>query len=97
MLPRAVIFNEISISAMKIKRLKPAVLQVTLQSYELAALASAVRWIINGAPGKYPDESAKQLKNILDNYETESRSLTGKHELNYSRNIATPRAEEAEE
>ncbi|MFU8860808.1 MAG: hypothetical protein ACNA8K_10310 [Cyclonatronaceae bacterium] len=70
---------------MKIKRLKPAVLRVTLQSYELAALASAVRWIINGAQGEYPDESVKQLKKILDNYETESRSLTGKHRINYAK------------
>jgi hypothetical protein len=70
---------------MKIKRVKPAVLQVTLQSHELAALASAVRWIINGTPGEYPQDSVKQLKRILDNYETESRSLTGKHTANYTR------------
>jgi hypothetical protein len=73
---------------MKIKRVKPAVLQVTLQSHELAALASAVRWIINGAPGEYPQDSVKQLKKILDNYETESRSLTGKHSAKYTRKIA---------
>jgi hypothetical protein len=73
---------------MKIKRLKPALLQVTLQSYELAALASAVRWIINGAPGEYPQDSVNQLKKILDNYETESRSLTGKHRITYARKMA---------
>ena len=64
---------------MKIKRVKPAVLQVTLQAHELAALSSAVRWIINGATGEFPEDSVRQLKKILDNYETESRSLTGKH------------------
>lgn len=93
MFPGTVVFTETSISAMKIKRLKPAVLQVTLQSFELAALASAVRWIINGAPGEYPDESVKQLKKILDNYETESRSLTGKHRIRHARKIAKPQAE----
>jgi hypothetical protein len=56
---------------MKIKRLKPTVLQVTLHAYELAALISAARWLTNGAKGEMPKDAINQLRKILDNYDAE--------------------------
>jgi hypothetical protein len=64
---------------MKIERLKPTVLRITLHSYELAALISAVRWVIHGAKGELPEGAITQLKKILDNYDIETRKVAEKN------------------
>ncbi len=60
---------------MKIERIRPAVLQVTLSAYELSALIAAARWIVEGAKGELAPEAVEQLKQVLASYEAASRQL----------------------
>lgn len=61
---------------MKIERLRPAVLQVTLHSMELAALIAAARWAVDGAEGELPSDAVHQLRQVLANYDTELARTT---------------------
>ena len=49
--------------------MRPAVLQVTLQAYELVALVSAARWVLDGAKGELPADALAQLRAVLDGYD----------------------------
>ncbi len=60
---------------MKIERIRPAVLQVTLSTYELAALMAAARWVVEGAEGELAPEALEQLEQVLASYETATRQL----------------------
>lgn len=60
---------------MKIEQIKPTVLRVTLHAYELAALTSAARWVIEGAEGELPDEAIEQLEKVLEKYDSESKGM----------------------
>lgn len=62
---------------MKIERIRPAVLQVTLSAYELAALMAAARWVAEGAKGELAPEALEQLRQVLASYEAASRQLRG--------------------
>ncbi|CAN5787045.1 hypothetical protein BH23GEM7_BH23GEM7_32710 [soil metagenome] len=55
---------------MKIERIRPAVLQVTLSAYELAALMAAARWVAEGTEGELAPEALEQLRQVLASYET---------------------------
>ena len=54
---------------MKIERLRPAVLRVTLHAYEMAALVAAARWVAEGAEGDLDPEIERQLADVLDAYD----------------------------
>jgi hypothetical protein len=54
----------------KIERIRPAVLHVTLSTYELAALTAAARWVVEGAQGKLAPEALEQLQQVLASYES---------------------------
>lgn len=60
---------------MKIERIRPAVLQVTLSAYELAALMAAARWVVEGAKGELEPGAVEQLQQVLASYEAASRQL----------------------
>lgn len=55
---------------MKVERLRPTVLRITMHVYEVAALMSAARWIAGGAQGEVPEELRGQLGEIVDRYDS---------------------------
>lgn len=61
---------------MKIERVRPTVLQLTLSTYELAALIAAARWVVEGAEGDIAPEALDQLRQVLENYESASQQVT---------------------
>lgn len=66
---------------MKIERLRPTVLRVTLHAYQMAALTAAARWVADGAEGELNPEVREQLEGVLDDYgEALSRTLSGADE-----------------
>jgi hypothetical protein len=60
---------------MKVERVRPAVLQVTLSAYELSALIAAARWVAEGAEGELAPEAVEQLRQVLANYDAAARHL----------------------
>ena len=54
---------------MRIERLRPTALRVTLHAYELATLASAARWVADGAEGELNPEIREQLEDVLAGYD----------------------------
>ena len=60
---------------MKIDRLRPTVLRVTLHAYELSALVAAARWVVEGAEGELLPEAQDQLRQVLESYDAEVRRL----------------------
>jgi hypothetical protein len=54
---------------MKIEPIRPAILQVTLSAYELAAIMAAARWVVEGAEGELAPEAVEQLEQVLASYE----------------------------
>lgn len=60
---------------MRVERVRPAVLQVTVHAYELAALVSAARAVVEGAAGGVPDEAREQLREVLADYDREVAAL----------------------
>jgi len=61
----------------KIERLRPAVLQVTLSAYELAAVMSAARWVAEGAEGEMSPEAVEQLRKAVASYDAATRQVGG--------------------
>jgi hypothetical protein len=53
----------------KIERVRPVVLRVTLSAYELAALMAAGRWVAEGAQGELAPEAVDQLRQVLASYD----------------------------
>lgn len=65
---------------MRIERLRPAVLRVTLHAYEMASLAAAARWVTDGAEGELEPQIREQLEDVLAGYDEALRkadSATG--------------------
>lgn len=63
---------------MKIERLRPTVLRVTLHAYQMAALTAAARWVADGAEGELNAEVRDQLRGVLDDYgEALDQALSG--------------------
>lgn len=60
---------------MQIERLRPTALQLTIHPFELAALISVARWILEGMPGELTDEARDQLRQVLANYDNASRRM----------------------
>lgn len=59
---------------MRIERLRPTVLRVTLHAYEMAALAAAARWVADGAEGELKPEIREQLDDVLAGYDEALRN-----------------------
>jgi hypothetical protein len=60
---------------MKIERRRPAVFQVTLPAYELAAVMAAARWAADGGEGEIAPEAVEQLRQVVASYDAETRKL----------------------
>ena len=56
---------------MKVERVRPSVLRITLHVYELAALLAAARWAVER--GELPEESVEQLRQVLASYDEATR------------------------
>jgi hypothetical protein len=61
----------------KIRRVRPAVLQVTLHAAELSSLVAAARWAFEGEPGALPPDARDHLRQVLASYDDEARKLGG--------------------
>lgn len=59
---------------MQIERLRPTVLRVTLHAYEMATLAAAARWVVDGAEGELNAETRQQLEDVLAGYDEALRA-----------------------
>lgn len=60
---------------MKIERVRPMVLRVTLHVYEMAALVAAARWAAEGAPGEMEPGALEQLRQVLASYDASQAAL----------------------
>ena len=59
---------------MKLERVRPSVLRLTLHAYELAALIAAARWAAEEkGDGELPAESVEQLRLVLASYDEATR------------------------
>lgn len=61
---------------MKLERVRPAVLRVTLSAYEMAALTAGARWIVEGRPGELTAESIESLRRVLEGYDRAVRTVS---------------------
>lgn len=60
---------------MQIKKGQRNIFQITMTGYELATLISSARWIVEGAKGGLTLEATNNLKQLLDNYDKETKRL----------------------
>lgn len=60
---------------MRIERVRPATLQVTLAAYELSALIAAARWVVEGSRGELAPEAREQLQDVLASYDAAAQHL----------------------
>ena len=58
---------------MKVERVRPAVLRLTLHAYELAALIAAARLVAEKGEDELPEEAAEQLRQVLASYDEAAR------------------------
>ncbi len=58
---------------MKVERVRPAVLRLTLHAYELAALIAAARLVAQKGEDELPEAAAEQLRQVLASYDEASR------------------------
>lgn len=61
---------------MKVEHLRSPTYRITLQRYELAAVISALRWVVDGAEGELPEGARKQLSQILTDYDAEMEQMS---------------------
>ncbi len=61
---------------MRLERVRPQSVQVSLHPLELAGLLTAARWVVNGLRDTPPPEALAQLRLILADYD---RQTTGRH------------------
>lgn len=54
---------------MKVEQLRQGVFRLTAHALELAALMSAVRWVVEGADGELPAAARQQLEDLLAAYD----------------------------
>lgn len=58
---------------MKVERLRPQVLRLTLHAYELSALIAAARWATE--KGDPPTGSVEQLRRVLASYDEATKHV----------------------
>lgn len=61
---------------MHLERTRHTTFRITLHSYELATLVSSARWIVDGRKGELPEEAVEHLKEILADYDKESKRIS---------------------
>lgn len=65
---------------MQLERLRPSTYRITLSAYELAALVSAARWVVDGAKGELSPEATVHLSQILSSYDEASEGVNKRNE-----------------
>jgi hypothetical protein len=60
---------------MRLEKLRPTVLRMTVHSYELATIIAALRWMVDKEPQDVPAESLQMVNNLLADYERELSHL----------------------
>jgi hypothetical protein len=53
----------------KLERISPGLMRITLHAYELASLTAAARWALEGGVGELAAEARDQLTMVLASYE----------------------------
>jgi len=59
----------------ELERVRATVFRATLHAYELAALVTAARYVVESAPPEVPDASRDQLRQLLAAYDRQLRRL----------------------
>lgn len=59
---------------MRIERVRPTAVRVTLHPLELATLVSAARWVADGAEGPLPSGAREQLRQVVQGYDAAIRA-----------------------
>ena len=54
---------------MLIEQVRPGIFRVTVSGYQLAALTSAARWVVDGVKGELSAEAFSQLEQVLKDYD----------------------------
>jgi len=57
----------------RVERLRPTVLRVTMHVHEMAALAAAARWVADGAHGALNPDVRERLADVLSRYDAALR------------------------
>ena len=60
---------------MRLERLRPTVLRITVHSYELATIIATLRWMVEVKPEDVPAESVQIVRTLLTDYERELAHL----------------------
>jgi hypothetical protein len=60
---------------MRLEKMRPTVLRMTVHSYELATIIATLRWMVDKEPQDVPAESLQMVKNLLTDYERELSQL----------------------
>jgi hypothetical protein len=60
---------------MRLERIRPTVLRMTVHSYELATIAATLRWMVETEPEDVPTESLQMVRKLLADYERELAQL----------------------
>lgn len=60
---------------MRMERIRPAVLRITLHAYELSALIAAARWAAEGGEGALDTDARAQLRQVLAGYDQEAKRM----------------------
>lgn len=60
---------------MKVERVRPSVLRLTLHVYEMATLMAAARWAMENGEDELPSESLEQLRLVLGSYDESMRNI----------------------
>ena len=60
---------------MRLERVRPTVLRITVHSYELATIIATLRWMVEVKPEDVPAESVQMVRTLLTDYERELAHL----------------------
>lgn len=58
---------------MRLERVRPTAVRVTLHPLELATLIAAARWVVDGAEGPLPPDALEQLRQVVHRYDVAVR------------------------
>jgi hypothetical protein len=59
----------------RIERVRPQLLRVSIHPLEMAALVTAARWLVAGQAAEPPPEAVQQLHGILASYDQQATLL----------------------
>ena len=61
---------------MRVERIAPTAVRVTLHPLDLATLVSTARWVVDGAEGPLPADALEQLRQVVHRYDTAVREAS---------------------